>query len=144
LKAEIEPLVSLVETRQYLVALDNAADNFQSRRTVEIPYIQVARNYFGISEASRPKIGLLGTAAGCVVETYALANAFLEDLSVSSELVEKGSIGNIAIVMEERVYRIREARTVLALAVEAGRKAIDKLSARAGEIFVNELLNQRR
>ncbi|HLW71071.1 MAG TPA: hypothetical protein VKS22_10670 [Candidatus Binataceae bacterium] len=140
LKAEIESLVILVEMRGYLTSLEGLTTLLEAGAHPDVPYLRVERSYFGIFEASRSKIGLLGAAAAPVVESYAFANAFLEDMRTLADFSEKGQIGNVAMKPGELELRVRSAREVLKKALDRGKVAAEELKARSNQWFLRELL----
>ena len=88
IKAEIVSLIMLVKAREYS-SLESYANSFEAGILQTPPYVRVQRSYLGIYEAAMSKIGLLGASGSPTVEAYACANAFLEDLTMLSDIADE-------------------------------------------------------
>lgn len=123
IRAEIDALLKIVETRDYVTQLAEWEMEWRSgihtTRT-----ISVKREYFSIFKSNSSGVGLLPpSSVGHVVEFYTLAMGFIEDCDTWSETVKESPDGPWLINEEN----IAETRTVLEKAVAAGKQAVSAI-----------------
>lgn len=90
LRAEISSVRRVVESRDYVRALDLMMGRISDRSHEIVPEdvfsVMVRQDYMEVFHACAPKIGLLGGLSEGVVLLYAMVKSVLEDMALLSEI----------------------------------------------------------
>lgn len=130
LRAEIDALLHLVESRQYSTTLREIIRRLEGSQSAGLAdYFDppVAREYFPVFKSIVPKIGVLRKAGAPTIKAYMLAQSVIEDVHALQENRQRVESGITKPDRDELLRSTRELSRVLAEALDAGRESIKAL-----------------
>jgi hypothetical protein len=130
LRAEIDALLNLVESRQYSKTLEEIIRRLDGSKSAAVAdYFDppIAREYFPVFKAVVSKIGVLREAGAPTIKAYMLAQSVIEDVHALQEERRKVESGTLQPDRDELLRATRELNRVLAEALNAGKDSIKAL-----------------
>lgn len=130
LRAEIDALLNLVESRQYSTTLEEIIrrlDGSKSAAAADYFDPPIAREYFPVFKSVVSKIGVLREAGAPTIKAYMLAQSVIEDVHALQEERRRVESGTVRPDPEELLRATRELNRVLAEALNAGQDSIKAL-----------------
>ena len=130
LRAEIEALLNLVESRQYSTTLGEIVrrlDGAKSAGADDYFDPPIAREYFPVFKSVVPKIGVLRGAGAPTIKAYMLAQSVIEDVHALQEERRRVESGTVQPDRDELLRSTRELKRILDEALDAGRESIKAL-----------------
>jgi hypothetical protein len=128
LRAEIDAVLALVESRGFMTMLDAAID---AKRRGESQWlaVRVGENYFPIFAGNTSSIGILGPeVALSVIKFYTLAKSFTEDCNGAYERWQNAEKNGTTTALDMREVEFVGAKRILLALTETGAVASTKIA----------------